>query len=140
MPTTAYTTVSQLISNLLPSGSPAGITADNHRTVELALLAFAEGQWVTGDIKEVDCTQAYILDPANFIQSGTEKGKGTVGGPRDGWAICNGLNGTRNRTGRVSVAWGDVTPLGASGEASTQPNIGGTGPARARRVGAAQVG
>lgn len=125
MPTTAYTNVSQLISNLLPSGSPAGITADNHRTVELALLAFAESQWVTGDIKEIDCTQQYILD--NFEQTGPNKGKGLVGTPREGWAICNGLNGTKNRTGRVSVAWGDVTPLGATGDASTFPNISPAG-------------
>ena len=125
MPTTAYNNITALILSKLPTASGTGITASDHRDVENALLAFAESQWVEGDIKEIDCTQQYILD--NFEQTGPNKGKGLVGSPREGWAICNGLNGTKNRTGRVSVAWGDVTPLGATGDASIFPNISPVG-------------
>lgn len=50
------------------------------------------------DIKEVDCTDAYIL--ANFDNTGLGINE------RVGWAICNGQNGTKNRNGRVGVAWG----------------------------------
>ena len=115
-----FNTVSTLIGTNLADSS--NITAAEHRVVELAILAFARDQWLTGDIKEIDCTDAYIT--ANFETSGANKGLGTVGGEREGWAICNGNNGTRNRTGRVSVAWGDVTP--GTG-ASIQPSIGGNG-------------
>lgn len=51
-----------------------------------------------GDIKEVDCSNAYIL--ANFDPTGLGKNE------RLGWAICNGNNGTRNRNGRTSIAYG----------------------------------
>jgi microcystin-dependent protein len=118
MPTTAYQNVVDLILQKLPTGSPGGIIAEDHRDVENALLAFAESQWLKGDIKEVDCTDAYIA--ANF----TNTGLGT--GEREGWAICNGQNGTRNRIGRVSVAWGGATPPAGSG-ATSHPSIGGTG-------------
>jgi hypothetical protein len=126
MPT--YNDVANLILTNLDDAIPGGITATAHRAVEQSLLDFAkeiaEAQWLQGDIKEIDCTQQYILD--NFVQSGPEKGKGNVGGPREGWAICNGFNGTRNRTGRVSIAWGDVTPLGTVGEASQFTSMGTT--------------
>lgn len=118
---TTFNAVSTLIGTNLADSS--NITAADHRGVEQAILAFARDQWLTGDIKEIDCTQPYILN--NFEQTGPNKGRGIVGGEREGWAICNGNNGTRNRTGRVSVAWGDVTPVGTG--ATTQPNIGGTG-------------
>lgn len=65
-------------------------------------------KWLTGDIKEVDCTDAYIT--ANF------DGTGLGINERVGWAICNGNNGTRNRGGRVSVARGTgYTSMGAIG-------------------------
>jgi hypothetical protein len=97
------------------------ITAEEHIAVEEALLDFAESQWLTGDIKEIDCTQEYI--DANFITSGNTKGLGI--GERAGWAICNGFNLTKNRTGRVSVGWGNVDPLDyATTSISSYPNIG----------------
>ena len=116
-----YIEVSQLIIDLLPTAG--NITANDHRTVEQALLDFAESQWLTGDIKEIDCTNQYITD--NFESDGTGKND------RVGWAICNGNNGTRNRTGRVSVAYG-TTPLGSGAAAFTamgtsgSPTIGGS--------------
>jgi hypothetical protein len=107
-----YSDIQALILSNLPTGS--SITAANHRAVENALLNFAESQWLTGDIKEIDCTDAYIA--ANF----TNTGLGIIGSEREGWAICNGQNGTRNRTGRVSVGYG-ATP---SGSAPAFPSIG----------------
>ena len=52
----------------------------------------------------IDCNDTYII--ANFETSGPNIGRGIIGKEREGWAICNGYNGTRNRTGRVPVAWG----------------------------------
>ena len=76
------------------------IKALRHQEVNLSILNFTEIQWLYGDIKEIDCTTAYI----NLNFDGT--GKGKVGSEREGWAICNGNNGTKNRTGRVSVGYG----------------------------------
>lgn len=104
MPTTAYLNVLNLITSNLPSGQQ--ISATDHRAVENALLNFAESQWLPGDIKEIDCTQQYIID--NFDANGIGIGQ------REGWAICNGYNNlTRNRTGRVSVAYGTNQASGA---------------------------
>jgi hypothetical protein len=107
-----YSEISTLILNLLPTGQQ--ISASNHRTVEQALLDFAESQWLTGDVKEIDCTNSYITD--NFESNGLGKNE------RLGWAICNGQNGTRNRTGRVSVGYG----LTSIGSAPIFPSIGTT--------------
>jgi microcystin-dependent protein len=101
------------------------ITAERHRDVEYAILNFARDQWLTGDIKEIDCNNEYI--ELNFETSGTYVGKGIVGGEREGWAICNGNNGTKNRTGRVSVGWG-TTATDDNNTSIAQPNmtIGGS--------------
>ena len=56
-------------------------------------------QWQTGDIKEIDVTEAYIT--ANFVSGGGTDGLGK--NLRLGWAICNGNNGTVNRMGKVPV-------------------------------------
>jgi len=111
-----YISVRDLILEKLAPGQ--NITALKHQDVEKALLDFAEAQWLVGDIKEVDCTNQYITD--NFETNG--KGKNE----RLGWAICNGNNGTRNRTGRVSVAYGNVTPLDST-NASQFTAMGTTG-------------
>jgi hypothetical protein len=66
------------------------------------------GAWLTGDIKEVDCTNGYLA--VNF------DGTGLGINERLGWAICNGQNGTKNRNGLVSVAYGtDYTSMGVTG-------------------------
>lgn len=117
----AYNIVESLILANLADGS--SITAEKHREVEKALLDFAESQWLTGDIKEIDCDNTYITN--NFDSSGLGIND------REGWAICNGNNGTRNRTGRVSVAWGDVAPIGTGATqfplmgTTSSPTIGG---------------
>ena len=66
----------------------------------------------TGDVKEVDCTNAYIS--ANFDATGLGKNE------RIGWAICNGNNGTRNRNGRTSIAYG--TSYGNMGDTGGSKN------------------
>jgi hypothetical protein len=101
-----YSTVKASINTLLAPGT--SITADKHRQVEQNLLDFAENQWLPGDIKKIFCTSQYIAN--NFDING----KGNDGGPREGWQICNGNNGTKNHAGRVSVAYGNVTPLDSS--------------------------
>ena len=108
--------ITALIDSLLPTGQQ--ISAFNHRQVENAILDFAQNQWLTGDVKEVDCTNSYITD--NFESNGLGKNE------RLGWAICNGQNGTRNRTGRVSIAYGNVTPLDPT-NASQFTEMGTTG-------------
>lgn len=91
------------------------ITAERHRLVEIALLNYISGSFNTGDIKEVDCTEAYIA--TNFDSTGLGRYE------RDGWAICNGANGTRNRNGRVGIARGTSYP--SVGTAFNSPVIGG---------------
>lgn len=69
--------------------------------------------WLTGDIKEIDCSNAYIT--ANF------NGTGLGIGERIGWAICNGNNGTRNRGGKVGLQYQPSLygTMGATGGAAT---------------------
>lgn len=106
----SYNDVLTLIQTLLQTNSD--ITATEHRQVEEAILDFARDQWLPGDIKEIDCTDAYIA--ANFDANGIGINE------RAGWAICNGYNGwTRNRTGRVSVAYGNTSPLTTPGDGIT---------------------
>jgi len=90
--------IADLISINLVSGSK--IPASKHREVEYALLdaIFSIG-FLTGDIKEVDCSNEYIIN--NFEPTGLGKNQ------RLGWAICNGQNGTTDRNGRVSMPYGD---------------------------------
>ena len=108
-----YNEVLQIITNNLAPGS--NITAQEHKVVEEAILNFANSQWLTGDIKEIDCTDAYISN--NF------DGNGIGTNERLGWAICNGYNGlTKNRTGRVSVGWG-TTATDDNGTSIAQPNM-----------------
>jgi len=102
-----YNEVLSNIQNKLADSD--NIKALRHQDVNLSILNFTDIQWLTGDIKEIDCTNAYIN--LNFETAGTNIGKGKVGGEREGWAICNGNNGTKNRTGRVSVGYGS-SPFG----------------------------
>lgn len=118
---TTYNDVLALIAANLADIST--ITATEHRAVEVALLNFARNQWLPGDIKEIDCTDQYIAD--NFTNTGMGINE------REGWAICNGQNGTRNRTGRVSVAYGSTSLSGAPtftsmGATINAPVLGGS--------------
>jgi hypothetical protein len=104
--------IADLISINLISGSK--IPAEKHREVEYALLdaIFSVG-FLSGDIKEVDCSNQYIID--NFEANGIGKNE------RTGWAICNGNNGTTNRNERISMPYGasylTMRALGGSADA-----------------------
>ncbi len=77
--------------------------------VRTVLAVIADGTAQTGDVKEIDVTNAYLT--ANFDATGLGKNE------RLGWAICNGNNGTRNRSGRVGIQY----------SSSTYPTLGITG-------------
>lgn len=109
----------QTINGLLVPAS--GITAAIHQDVEARIVNFAASQWVTGDLKMIDCTNDYIEQ--NFITQGTGWGKGKVGSDREGWAICNGNNNTMNRTGRVPMAWGTNDSYDSNGTNIKQINM-----------------
>ncbi|WPV66578.1 hypothetical protein [Chitinophaga sp. LS1] len=71
--------------------------------------------WKKGDIIEVDCDAQYISD--NFTSTGLGVNE------RDGWAICNGNNGTQNRMGKFPVGYDpsrtDYSPVGKTGGLET---------------------
>lgn len=81
----------------------------------LARLDKLEAMWVPGDIKELACNASYIA--ANFDNTGLGINE------RQGWAICNGNNGTINKKGRVSVmldtAQTEFDTIGKTGGAKT---------------------
>lgn len=95
------------------------ITAVEHKEIELLLVDAIYGAQI-GDIKELAVTNAYITD--NFDMTGLSPGLGRATKPdgtpgeRYGWAICNGLNGTVDKGGRVGVGYnpadGDFSTLG----------------------------
>lgn len=93
----------QVLIDNIATGVPN--TALKVRTV---LNAIADGTAQTGDIKEIDVPTSYIT--ANFDPTGLGINQ------RLGWAICNGNNGTRNRSGRVAMQYSATFPtLGATG-------------------------
>ena len=53
--------------------------------------------WLVGDVKEIDCNNAYR--DIHFDSTGLGRLE------RIGWAICNGNNGTKNRGGRISIGY-----------------------------------
>lgn len=93
----------QILIDAIADGVPN--TALKVRTV---LNAIADGAGVTGDVKEIDVATSYIAN--NFDPTGLGINE------RLGWAICNGNNGTRNRSGRVAMQYSAIYPtLGATG-------------------------
>lgn len=108
-------------------GGPGGIANTQAQALAnrtLWLKNRVESVWLPGDIKEIDCDDAYIA--ANFVTSGPTEGLGL--NERLGWAICNGKNGTVNRNGRVGVAWGSIYSamgalIGSQNNALIQANL-----------------
>lgn len=94
----------QTLINTLADNQP-----NTAATVRGIFEALADGATFTNEIKELDVSTAYIT--ANF--DGTGLGINEM----VGYAICNGNNGTRNRSGRVSIAY----------DASLYPTLGATG-------------
>jgi len=62
------------------------------------LNAFKDGIALTGDIKAIHCDAAYIA--LNFTNTGLGQAE------REGWAMCNGLNGTMPIQERTLVGYG----------------------------------
>lgn len=89
------TTIQDLINTNLASSSD--ITASELRAV---FNAFLNDSSILYEVKELDVNNAFIT--ANF--DGTGLGINSF----EGWAICNGDNGTKDRGGRVSIAYDSV--------------------------------
>lgn len=93
----------QALIDVIATGEPN--TALEVRTI---LNALADGSYLTGDVKMVNCTNVYLT--ANFDSTGLGIAE------RLGWAICNGANGTRNMNGKVPLPYGSsYLTLGATG-------------------------
>lgn len=93
----------QSLIDVIATGEPN--TALEVRTI---LNALADGSYLTGDIKMVNCSNVYLT--ANFDSTGL----GIL--ERLGWAICNGANGTVNMNGKVPLPYGSsYLTLGATG-------------------------
>lgn len=74
---------------------------------DLKALILLNKMWQTGDVKAVNCNDAYVL--ANFDITGLGIAD------RVGWAICNGANGTADMRGRFVVGYDDRAVDPASG-------------------------
>lgn len=97
----------QALIDVIATGEPN--TALEVRTI---LNALADGSYLTGDVKMVNCTNVYLT--ANFDSTGLGIAE------RLGWAICNGANGTRNMNGKVPLPYGSsYLTLGATGGEAT---------------------
>jgi hypothetical protein len=112
--------VDKINSYLQTNGS---ITAAEHKEIELLLVDAVYGAQI-GDIKELAVAQTYITE--NFNMTGPNPGLGRATKPdgtpgeRYGWAICNGLNGTVDKGGNVSVGY---DPSDADFINLTQPGL-----------------
>jgi len=86
----------------------SNITPTEHREI---LLMFLECVMFDGDIRHIRMANVDI--PINFDPSGL----GRAGFQYEGWAICNGNNGTTNDNGRTYIGYDptDYPTLGAQG-------------------------
>ena len=86
-------------------------TASELRTM---LTAIRDSCLIPNEIKWIKMSSSDLT--TYFQATGSTKGLGISGTIFEGWAICNGNNGTTNDNGLVSVAYGtDYTTLGATG-------------------------
>ncbi len=94
------------------------ISAAEHREVERALLEAIYGSFNTvsnvqkGDIKEIAISPSELN--TYFETSGPNIGRGRAGNIRYGWAICNGANGTVDKSGRVTTGINTSSSGGSS--------------------------
>jgi len=87
---------------------------DNPISSERELWELLLSQQFIGEVKWIKMDVADI--PSYFIVTGGTTGLGKTGTPYEGWAWCNGNNGTTNDDGRVSIAYGTNYPTtGATG-------------------------
>lgn len=92
------TQITALISNINDGGAN---TASEVRNV---LTAIKNACVIPNEIKWIKMSNTNLA--VNFQSSGSTKGLGLVGTIYEGWAICNGNNGTTNDDGLVSIAYG----------------------------------
>lgn len=90
-------TLINLINSKIRNKAPKIIPSE-HADVEAALV---EAIFIPFEVKELDCTQQFITD--NFNPTGL--GINIM----DGFAICNGQNGTKDRRKRTSVGYDPTT-------------------------------
>jgi len=96
------TTIQNLINSNLASSSD--ITASELRQV---LNAMIDDNYLLYEVKELDCTNQFVTD--NFDVTGLGINQ------MAGYAICNGNNGTKDRTGRTAIGTGGAYTLGSTG-------------------------
>ena len=63
------------------------------------------------EVRELDIPDSELATFTSLYFNGTGLGVDLF----EGWAICNGQNGTRNRGGRTSIGWRDGDTIGAIG-------------------------
>lgn len=78
------------------------VRLESYKDLQEKINDFITNAWRTYDVKQVDCPDDYITDNFNLTT-------GLGINERNGWAICDGRNGTRNRGGRVSVGYSVIT-------------------------------
>jgi len=88
---------------------------ENTVAAERELWELLLSQQFIGEVKWIKMASGSL--GSYFILTGGTKGLGKVGTPYEGWAWCNGNNGTTNDDGMVSIAYGDTY--------STLPDTGG---------------
>lgn len=109
---TASTDTHDIVQSIINNLCSLRTTVTNLSTNIANNYATKQYAWLPGDIKEIDCTGAYIA--ANFNSTGLGINE------RVGWAICNGQNGTKNRDGKVSIAYGTTyNNMGQTGGSET---------------------
>jgi len=87
---------------------------ENPVSTERELWELLLSQQFIGEVKWIKFDVGDLSD--NFILTGGTKGLGKVGTAYEGWAWCNGNNGTTNDDGMVSIAYGDTfNTLAATG-------------------------
>lgn len=87
---------------------------DNPISSERELWELFLSQQFIGEIKFIKMDVGDLA--SYFVTTGGTKGLGLTGTVYEGWAWCNGNNGTTNDDGKVSIAYGtNNSTLGATG-------------------------
>lgn len=98
------TQITALITAIQDNGNNTALEVRN------VLTAIKNACVLPNEVKWIKLENSYL---STYFD---ETGLGLVGQLYEGWAICNGNNGTSNDNGRVSIAYGtDFTTIGAFG-------------------------
>ena len=101
-----FTNLQNLINSNLADLS--NIVPLKHREVETALMYNSTFLY---EVRELDIPDSQLATFTGLYFNGTGLGVDLF----DGWAICNGQNGTRDRGGRTSIGWKNGDTIGAIG-------------------------